>query len=103
MTKHEKEVAKLQRQASAVIKTPSPPSTKPPSAGKKQRGSIGSSILNVGLPAGTAIDLDEGENALSVPEQIASALRASAGRVLDLFREWDTNGDGEVSREKGHT
>ena len=30
-------------------------------------------------------------------EQLANALRANSGRVLDLFRSWDSDGDGEVS------
>ena len=43
------------------------------------------------------IDEDSDE---SVSEQLAKALRANAGRVIDLFREWDTDGDGSVSRKE---
>jgi len=46
------------------------------------------------------VDLDEGPDALPVQEQIKNALRASSARVLDLFREWDENGDGEISRDE---
>jgi len=28
--------------------------------------------------------------------QLATALRKNAGKVLDLFRDWDTDGDGQV-------
>ena len=42
------------------------------------------------------IDLEEGEDAPPVKEQLANALAKSSARVLDLFREWDKNGDGEV-------
>ena len=31
-------------------------------------------------------------------EQLAAALRKGSARVLDLFRQWDTDGDGEVSK-----
>ena len=47
------------------------------------------------------IDLDE-ETDVSYAEQLATHLKASAGKVLDLFREWDENGDGEVSRKEFH-
>ena len=30
-------------------------------------------------------------------EQLANALRANSARVLDLFRSWDADGDGQVS------
>jgi len=46
------------------------------------------------------IDLDEGPGALEISEQIAIALKGHASRVLDLFREWDTNGDGEISKKE---
>jgi len=42
----------------------------------------------------------EGPDAPSITEQIAGALRSQSSRVLDLFREWDTDGDGEVSRKE---
>ena len=43
------------------------------------------------------IDLDEGPDAAPITEQIAMALRKNAGKVMDLFREWDADGDGEVT------
>jgi Ca2+-binding EF-hand superfamily protein len=38
----------------------------------------------------------------SISEQIAEALKANSGRVLDLFRSWDADGDGEISRVEFH-
>jgi len=52
-------------------------------------------------PTGT-IDLDEGPDAAPVAEQLAQALHKNATRVLDLFRSWDANGDGQVSRAEFH-
>jgi len=82
----EKEVKELQKQLKAAQKA------KPPEEPPKKKGT---SVLG-------KIDIDEGPDAPPITEQIASALRSSAGRVLDLFREWDTNGDGEVSRKEFH-
>jgi len=48
------------------------------------------------------LDLDEGPDAPPISEQIATALRSSAGRVMDLMREWDKDGDGEISRKEFH-
>jgi len=49
-----------------------------------------------------AIDLDESPGAKPIAEQLAEALRSHSTRVLDLFRSWDTDGDGEVSRAEFH-
>ena len=46
------------------------------------------------------IDLDESDVAQPVSAQVAAALKRSAARVLDLFREWDTGGDGTISRNE---
>ena len=48
------------------------------------------------------IDLDEGPDAPPISEQLAAALKTNATRVLDLFRSWDANGDGQVSRAEFH-
>jgi len=64
---------------------------RPSAADKKKKTSVLGSI-----------NLDESEGAPPVSEQIARALKSNAGRVLDLFREWDTDGDGEVSRKEFH-
>ena len=38
----------------------------------------------------------------SLSDQLAEALKANATRVMDLFRSWDSDGDGEVSRAEFH-
>ena len=43
-------------------------------------------------------DDNENDEGRSVSERLAAALRQASARVLDLFRQWDTDGDGEVSR-----
>ena len=60
----------------------------------RKRGSCG--------PLGN-FDLDESPSALPISEQIINALTANAGKVLDLFRSWDVNGDGKVTRKEFHT
>ena len=35
-------------------------------------------------------------------EQLAAALKADGARVIDLFRDWDEDGDGEISRAEFH-
>ena len=45
------------------------------------------------------MDLEE-ESDLTVAQQLKLALSKNAGRVIDLFREWDTDGDGTVSRKE---
>lgn len=47
-------------------------------------------------------DLDESPDAPPVSEQIVTALMANAGKVLDLFRSWDEDGDGTVTRTEFH-
>jgi hypothetical protein len=47
---------------------------------------------------GKDFDLDESPGAPSFTEQLASALRSRAARVLDLFREMDENEDGTAGR-----
>jgi len=39
---------------------------------------------------------------MAMPEQLGLALKKNAARVIDLFRQWDTDGDGEVSRKEFH-
>ena len=50
----------------------------------------------------SGFDIDESPGAPPISEQLAVALRQNSTRVIDLFREWDTDGDGEVSRAEFH-
>jgi len=46
----------------------------------------------------TSVSLDEADGPLA--EQLRNALVHNAVRVIDLFREWDVNGDGTVSKQE---
>ena len=46
-------------------------------------------------------DVDE-DSDRSVAEQLRDALSKSAVRVVDLFKDWDTDGNGKVSKEEFH-
>jgi len=48
------------------------------------------------------IDLDESPGAPPISQQLGTALRQNSTRVMDLFRQWDADGDGEVSRAEFH-
>ena len=51
----------------------------------------------------SGVDLDEAEGSMPVVEQLRAALTKNHARVLDLFREWDSSGDGRVlKREFAH-
>ena len=41
-----------------------------------------------------------GEGARPVHEQLRDAISAQAVRVIELFREWDADGDGTVSKKE---
>jgi len=79
----------LPKASTPPIATPTP--ARSPSPKKKTKTSVLGNL-----------DLDESQGALPVSEQISKALQANAVRVLDLFREWDTDGDGDVSRKEFH-
>ena len=50
--------------------------------------------------AGKGIDLAEGEGARSVAEQLRDTLSKHAVRVIDLFREWDDDGSGQIDKKE---
>ena len=47
-------------------------------------------------------DLDESPGAMPVGLQLKMALKKNAGKVIDLFRSWDENGDGVITRPEFH-
>jgi len=44
--------------------------------------------------------VDTSPDALPIPEQLRLALSKNAARVIDLFREWDEDKDGKVSKKE---
>ena len=83
----QEEIAQLKIQLQAALEQAAPaPSPKPPAV---------SNVLG-------NLNLDEGPDAPPFSQQIGDALRKNAVRVIDLFRSWDTDGDGEVTRKEFH-
>ena len=46
------------------------------------------------------IDLEESDTGRPVQEQLRDILSKNAVRIIDLFREWDEDGDGSVSKKE---
>ena len=79
---------RIRRLEAAAAAKPAPAPAPAAAPSKK----AGSRVL-VGL------DIDEGSDK-SVAEQLRDALSKHAIKVMDLFREWDENGDGNVSKKE---
>ena len=50
----------------------------------------------------TMDQLSEQNPAMPIPEKLGVALKKNSARVIDLFRQWDTDGDGGASPGLGH-
>ena len=59
------------------------------------------SALKRGTSIGT-LSLD-GDSETSVSEQLRAALEKNSTRVIDLFKEWDEDGDGQISKKEFRT
>jgi len=77
------ELERVQKELAAAKAKLEPPKEAP----KDRRGTVG----------GKTFEFDP-DSERSASEQLAMALKAGATRVLDLFRQWDTDGDGSVSK-----
>ena len=83
------EIQKMKQEKAAAPPRPTTPKKEPKNKGYNKGSVLGN------------IDLDE-ESGVPIGEQLQEALVKNAGRVIDLFREWDADGDGEVSRKEFH-
>jgi len=66
---------------------------KKPAENAKPKPKVGGSKVLAGL------DLDE-DSDKPIHVQLQEALSKQGARVMDLFREWDADGDGEVSKDE---
>jgi len=76
----------------AELMQPGSPNTSGRTALRKEKAKRASAL-------GT-IDLEEGDASRPVQEQLRHVLTSNAVRVIDLFREWDEDGDGTVSKKE---
>jgi len=92
------EIASLREQLAVLKANASHISSRPPpsEAPKADEKSGKDSKYGKGSVLGK-IDLEEDA---SVVEQLKAALDKNQTKVLDLFREWDADGDGNVSRKE---
>lgn len=103
LVKAQKQIAELQDQLAKMevelmrkVQTPPPPAEPRPVSRDKKDDDKKKKDRNVGGILGN-VDFDEDR---PLGEQLKEALSKNAVRILDLFREWDTNGDGEVSKKE---
>lgn len=67
---------------------------------KKEKGKTSQmrrTSMNDSILSGVELDLDSYQ---SIAEQVKQALRKHRGRVMQIFEQWDTDGDGEISRSE---
>ena len=57
--------------------------------------------MNLSLAA-EANDM-KNDTADGLANNLMTVIIANKGRILDLFREWDTDGDGQITRKEFHT
>ena len=57
--------------------------------------------MNLSLAA-EANDM-KNDTAAGLANNLMTVIIANKGRILDLFREWDTDGDGQITRKEFHT
>ena len=84
------------REAAAARRNARMPLERKGSAGRSRAGSAG-------RPEGQSLHFDVDEDSgKSVADQLRDALSKAAVRVIDLFRDWDDDGDGTVTRKEFH-
>ena len=103
-------IAELRAKLEAMrnLKPPSePPSTQSSRPGTRPKSPISHSDERAKRKSkeNTTISLkglvvDSSPGALPIPEQLRLALSKNAARVIDLFREWDEDKDGKVSKKE---
>ena len=72
---------------------PAPPQAEPSQTFALRKGKTGKGAALSG------VDLDE-TSGKPMGEQLREALVANAVRVIDLFKDWDEDGDGTVSKKE---
>ena len=76
-----------------------PPKEQPPPSPEQPKPKAGKRRTSHFAPSVLSLDIDEASQK-GVAEQIREALAANAVRVVDLFREWDADRSGSVSKKE---
>jgi hypothetical protein len=96
LDKHAAAERRRKREAAAARSNALMPLERKGSAGRSRAGSAG---RREGQSLHFDVDEDSGK---SVADQLRDALAKAAVRVIDLFRDWDDDGDGTVTRKEFH-